>query len=70
MKLSHRTWHSFSTHLAQNLFPVLPPQDDGYHGQQQQDDAHQAANQNSCITAIIFGYGKPRPRSVRVKFWI
>lgn len=32
------------THLAQYLLPVLPPQDDSYHSQQQEDYAHQAAN--------------------------
>lgn len=61
---------SILTHLAQYLFPILPPQNDGYHSQQQKDDAHQAANQNSCITAVILGYRKPRPWSVCTKFWI
>lgn len=58
-----------STHLAQDLFPVLPPQNDSYHSQQQQYDAHQAANQNGCITAVILGYRKPRLESHSSKFW-
>lgn len=58
------------THLAQYLLPVLPPQNDSYHSQQQKDDAHQAANQNSRITAVILGYRKPRPWCDGTKFGI
>lgn len=56
-----------STHLSQQLFPVLPPEDDGDHGQQQEDDAHQAANQNGRVAAVVLGDREPRPRSVGVK---
>lgn len=52
------------SHLAQQLLPVLPPQDDGDDGQQQQDDADQAANQDGRVAAVDLGDGEPRPRGV------
>lgn len=51
-----------STHLPQNLLPVLPPQNHGDDGQQQEDDAHQAANQNRSVAAVVFGHGKSGSR--------
>lgn len=57
-----------SAHLAQYLFPVLSPQNDSDHSQQQQDDAHQAANQNSCITAVVLGDRKACSGSHGCKF--
>lgn len=61
---------AYLTHLAQQLFPVLPPQYDSDHSQQQEDDAHQAANQDSRVTAVVLGHRESRPWSVGGKFWI